>query len=226
MRLIHFIAIAALGLIASMASADIFDLSGVCRSGQPDGVRLQEQMGQVGCVDGVLTAEAGPKDGRVGKAALIVPTGRLGPGAGLRISAEVFFPTDSPMNSIILMDAECKYCGRDDNPGLRLYLRDGRLRVDRAKIGERHAWTNDTAPQVPRGRWVELVWDLGIATGDDGRSDVWLDGVPVLQDTGRTTPEDRAPGDAVDRVQIGVTANSNDSPVSLQMRAIRIETRP
>ena len=185
----------------------------------PGGAGLQEQGGAVSCDGGTVVARAGPRDGRVAKAALIVPFERAPAGSVVTVSARFRFPADSPLDSIHLMDIECKRCGIDGNPGLRLYLRDGRLRVDRAKIDGGHAWTNDAAPRVPRGEWVRIAWRLRL--GEAGRSSVRLGGVRVLDDRGRTVPG-APPADAVDRVQIGITASSNAVPVALEMRDIRV----
>ena len=183
--------------------------------------RAQLQFGTLTCVNGVMTATAGLKqDGRVGKAAAILPFGRLaGRGTTVTARAEVFIPGGAPIDSIHMMDLECKTCGVSGNPGLRLYLRDGRLRIDRAKIGERYAWVNDTAPRLPVDRWVTLEWTLGLSDQPDGWARVTLDGVPVLQATGRTVP--RGPlGHGIDRLQIGVTANSNPTAATVQFRRI------
>lgn len=199
------------------------------------GMRFQEQFGAisvapdpVGARSEVVMAVAGGKrGGQVGKAALILPFAPHGPGASVSVEADIYLPPGSPRDSMHLMDLECKYCGVPGNPGLRLYLRDGRLRIDRKKIDGGHAWANATAPRVPIGRWARLRWELTLGTeARPGRAVVWLDGVEVLRAAGRTLPpvaEDRA---AVDRLQIGVTANSNAEDVAVWLGRVSLELTP
>ena len=212
----------ALSLASGLTGAARADpLAGCLPAVSTQAPRAQLQNGTLTCTDGVMTATAGPKqDGRVGKAAAILPFGRrAGPGTTVTARAEVFIPGGAPIDSIHLMDLECKDCGVLGNPGLRLYLRDGRLRIDRAKIGERHAWVNDTAPRLPVDRWVTVEWTLKLSDHPDGWARVTLDAATVLEATGRTVP--RGPlGHGIDRLQIGVTANSNPTAATVRLRRI------
>lgn len=208
------------------ASADEWRSDGICPGGTlSPKVRLQLQRGTVTCTEeagtAVLRFEADGKTRTVGKAGLIVPFDPRRAGAGIAVSAEVFLPEGTPANSIILMDAECKRCGLPGNPGLRLYLRDGGIRIDRKKIGERHAWAVRNPERIRAETWVRIEWRLRLGDAATGTSEVTLDGAPVLTNSGRTLPP-AGDASAVDRVQIGLTANSNDHPVTLLMRDIRI----
>ncbi|APX89015.1 hypothetical protein BV394_04130 [Brevirhabdus pacifica] len=202
-------------------------------SQRPD-LGVQRQAGEVRRVPDPLGGgrevhrfAAGPKGragkDRVGKAALIVPFATLRPGDHLAVRAEVMIPEGAPRNSVHLMDIECKHCGQRGNPGLRLYLRDGRLRIDRKKIGGRHAWAYDRTPRLAPGRWVEIVWSLRLGLeGDPTLSIVTLDGRTVLRNRGRNLPDlppDRA---GVDRLQIGVTANSNPGEAVVYLRGLEL----
>jgi hypothetical protein len=208
-------------LAPSAAPAGDWTSEGICAGDRlAPGLRLQEQRGRVSCADGVLVFEAGPKTDTVGKAALILPFPPAGRGI-LRVAAEVFLPEGSAADSLILVDAECKRCGLPGNPGLRLYLRDGALRVDRKKIGERHAWAAEDPPRLVPGSWARLEWELVLGGEAEGRSRVRLNGETVLESAGRTLP--RGTPMAVDRVQIGLTANSNPDAQRVLMRAIRVD---
>lgn len=170
----------------------------------------------------VLRARTGPRATRVPKAALIARPAKLAPGATLRVSFDMMVPEGAPLNSIHLVDVECATCGEDHNPGIRLYLRHGRLRIDRAKIGERHAWTNEDAPRLQHGRWHRV--ELAVAIGfESGRAEVRLDGDTVLAARGATIgrPEGgAAPG--ADRVQIGLTASSNAGSATAYFDDVRV----
>jgi hypothetical protein len=162
-----------------------------------------------------LRAHTAARGARVPKAALIARPARLMPGQAVRISFDLMVPAGAPLNSIHLVDLECATCGEAGNPGIRLYLRDARLRIDRSKIGERHAWTNDAAPQLRHGRWHAIVLEVTAGLGTAGRARVLLDGAVVLEERGATIlrpPAGRPPG--ADRVQIGLTASSNAGPAT------------
>lgn len=157
-----------------------------------------------------LLAEAGPKRGRVAKADVVARTRFLPAGTLVTIAFDLRIPAGAPLNSLQLVDVECATCGEGGNPGVRLYLRHGRLRIDRSKIGVRHAWTRADAPRLAADRWHRIVWQLRLGAGEDGAARVTLDGREVLRAAGATLAPLPRPG--ADRVQIGITANSNPVP--------------
>lgn len=218
-------------LAAGQTITERFDGSGALSQRTP--LKQQRQFGDIrqvrdplrGAETGgyVYRFEAGPKRRKVGKAALILPFETLRPGDRLEVRAQIMLPEGAPLNSVHLMDVECKHCGQRGNPGVRLYLRDGRLRVDRKKIGERHAWAFDAASRLPAGRWVEVTWTLQLGlSGDPTLSLVGIDGQAVLRNRGRNLPDVPRPQAGVDRLQIGVTANSNDRAAVVYLRALSL----
>ena len=160
----------------------------------------------------VLRARTAARGERVPKAALIARPAKLLPGATARVAFDLFVPQSAPLNSIHLVDVECATCAEGGNPGVRLYLRHGRLRIDRSKIGIANAWTNDTAPRLRPGRWHRIDLHLTAGLGEQGKAEVRLDGLPVLAARGDTVL--RGPGAGADRVQIGLTASSNPVPAA------------
>ena len=157
-----------------------------------------------------LLAEAGPKaGGQVAKADVVARFARLPAGTRVRVAFDLRLPAGTPRNSLQLVDLECATCGEGGNPGIRLYLRRGRLRVDRSKIGVAHAWTRDDAPQLRAGTWHRIRWDVTL-DAQDGATRVTLDGQEVLAARGATLAQ--LPIEGADRVQIGITANSNPVP--------------
>lgn len=158
-----------------------------------------------------MLATTGPKrGGTVAKADLVARPAMMPAGTHLTVAFDIRIPTGSPRNSLQLVDIECATCGERGNPGVRLYLRHGRLRVDRAKIGIKHAWTRDDAPALTPDRWHRISWQLRLDAGDRGTSRVLLDGREVLSSTGATLAP--LPRIGADRIQIGITANSNPIP--------------
>ena len=145
------------------------------------------------------------------------------------MSGAFYFSKSDQTNSVILMDLECASCGLDTNPGMRLYLRDGRLRVDRSKIGIDVPFYAEQGHQVEPGRWHDVRWRVHLGEGDAGRSDVFLNGQVVASNRGTTlltqTIVSRIANikvrEAVDRFQIGITANSNKTGTSLLLDDVR-----
>ena len=173
----------------------------------------------------VLRARTEARRERVPKAALIARPAKLATGSTARIAFDLMVPEGAPLNSIHLVDLECATCGEAGNPGIRLYLRHGRLRIDRSKIGHRDAWTNDSAAQLRHGQWhrVELLVAFGL--GEQGKVEARLDGKPVLQVRGDTLL--RAGGGAsagADRIQIGLTASSNPGPAIAYFDNLSVNT--
>jgi hypothetical protein len=161
----------------------------------------------------VLRARTDARGSRVPKAALIARPIKLRPGTTVRISFLVMVPQGAPLDSIHLVDLECASCGEAGNPGIRLYLRHGRLRVDRAKIGERSAWTNDTASQLRHKHWHRIALEVAVGFGNAGGVRAYLDGKTVLEPRGDTIIRPQAGAAAgADRIQIGLTASSNTVP--------------
>ena len=167
-----------------------------------------------------LRARAAPKRGPVTKAAVIARTAPIMTGQHVRVTFDLYVPTGTPINSLQLVDLECATCGEGGNPGIRLYLRRGRLRIDRSKIGIARAWMDDSAPVLAAQRWYRI--GLEVLVGERGSARVTLNGRQVLAGEGATV----LPGaDHVDRVQIGVTANSNAMPATLLIDDVAIVAR-
>jgi len=208
--------------------ADTFD-NGLCAgSGEcpwyfqqrVDGeVRAEPVAGRSGMA---LHALAGPKRGEtVAKAALVARIAPAGQGSMIRVSFDMMVPHGRPGNSLQLVDLECADCGWSHNPGVRLYLRHGRLRIDRSKIDVARAWMNDAGPQMEHGRWHHVTYEMHVSAGDDGRARAFLDGQEVVGGTGRTMMTTRM--EWVDRVQVGLTANSNPEPAELWIDNVKID---
>lgn len=171
----------------------------------------------------VLRARAGARRERVPKAALVGRPAKIAPGSRLEVALDVMVPAGTPLNSIHLIDVECATCGGSTNPGIRVYLRHGRLRIDRVKIGEKDAWTNENAPKLSAGTWHRVRAVVVPGRGRQGRAQVYLDGAKVLDAIGSTIVETRAVRSAgADRVQIGITANSNPRAVTAYFDNVEI----
>lgn len=173
----------------------------------------------------VLIAKAGPKQGStVAKADIVARIAPAVAGSVVSVGFDLYVPPGQPLNSIQLVDLECADCGEAGNPGVRLYLRHGRLRIDRSKIGHQHAWVNDAGPQLATGRWHRIAFNMRVAADESGEASATLDGAPAVNGTGATIMD--LPRKWVDRVQIGITANSNAVPASMMFDNIDITITP
>lgn len=203
--------------------------------------RMQMQRGEVTLSTDPLNAanrvaymSAGRKQGaQVGKADLILAYTPLGAGRVIEMGGRFFFPHGTPLDSLILMDLECASCGIDTNPGIRLYLRDGRLRVDRSKIGIEDAFLPVNPLRMRTGVWHDIRWEVTLGADRAGRSRVFVDGNPVMDARGTTLLTQKiisqiAPvrvREQVDRFQVGLTANSNSRAQSLYLDDVSICVR-
>lgn len=167
-----------------------------------------------------LLARAQPKTSGVAKADVVARLTPLPPGTRVTVAFDLRVPAGTPLDSLQLVDLECAACGEAGNPGIRLYLRRGRLRIDRSKIGIEHAWTRDDAQTLSHDRWHRITWQVRLGAGDDGQTRVTLDGNEVLAARGATLAS--LPRLAVDRVQIGITANSNRVPATAWFDNVRV----
>jgi len=172
----------------------------------------------------VLRAMAAAKRDRVTKADLVARTAPMTEGTAVSIAFDLYVPKATPLNSIQLVDLECATCGEGGNPGIRLYLRNGRLRIDRSKIGIADAWVRDDAPTLTHDRWHHIGLTVRIGADHDGGARVLLDGEEVLAARGATIM--KLLRRHIDRVQIGATANSNPVPVTLYFDNVSVSAAP
>ncbi len=150
-------------------------------------------------------------------------------GGTIVLEMDFMIPDGSPVHEIYLADFESANANTGTHPGVRVYLHEGMLRVDRGKIGE-DMWYGQNEP-IQTGQWytqrIELV------AGDDGAGSVriFLDGELVLDAAGSTVLTQEVAqqygwsleGGELDRVQVGLTANNGSSEASLATRDISVE---
>ncbi len=176
---------------------------------------------------------AGNKSFKVGKAALIKKVDPITHGDELTVTARFYFPSESPLDSVILIDKECSICGLDTNPGMRLYVRDARLRLDPSKIGYKESINQNVEHKLELDRWHTVVWRSVLGTGSKGIDQVFVDGVMVIdsQHTNVITQEIAdaynlmLTGEYIDTVQIGITANSNSKTTELLVDDVLIQVK-
>lgn len=148
----------------------------------------------------------------------------------INVSFDLKIPSGSPDNSIILADFESTASGIGANPGVRVYLRDGYLRVDRSKIGESEPWYSDQDGPINIDDWNAIEITMIPGANGEGLFEIRLNGQLILSETGNNVLSDEWKASVgledlyspVDRVQVGLTANSNTVTASVEMRDLEI----
>lgn len=192
--------------------------------------QLQNGAMEVSTSGEVFLHTAGPAGRTLGKSALSTRLEPVAETATIIVEMDFLIPEGAPTTSIMLADFESASTGLGTNPGVRVYLRDGQLRVDRTKIGEEATWYSAQKVPIEAGDWSSLRIELEPGGGTDGAMRIWLDGVLVLDEIGSTVLTQAAldpygltlSGGEIDRVQLGLTANSNDTEAQVATRDIVI----
>jgi len=164
----------------------------------------------------------------VGKACLVFPFATPSvEGDVCSVVAEFKIPQFSG-GRISLLDLECKYCGYSEQPGIRLFLNsDGSVFLDRAKLGFLTSPFKQTSlPLFPFDTWTKLKVKVVMGKGSAGVAKVFINGSKVLEASGTTMPDQNVAdefgvtltNEQYDRWQVGITANSCPTPVTLKCR--------
>lgn len=174
---------------------------------------------------------AGPKQSTLGKAASIHRFDPLANADTLVLSTDFMIPVGSPVDSIMIADFESANASVGTNPGIRISLRDGFIRVDRTKIGEPDIWYAAQSDAIESGQWYDLKVEFNPGVGSGGGIRIFLDGELILDQVGTTVITQDAlagtgvtlTGGSIDRVQVGITANSTNKPASIALRDLSID---
>jgi hypothetical protein len=165
---------------------------------------------------------AAPKTDRVGKAYVTKNFPAVTRGEVVEAQARYLIENIPETGSIYLMDFECRYCGPKGKAGIRLLLNNGRLRVNRTKLGLGQDFVSTVPRAVPAGKPFTLAVRL-LLGGEDGETTVLVDNQPVLHAVGINMPLRKVAAqqglelkqEQLDYVQFGVTANSTPDTVRL-----------
>jgi hypothetical protein len=101
-------------------------------------------------------------------------------------------PQDFPIVNNRLVIAQCKQSDVEGSPLIGQRFRAGYHYLTIRPPG---ASGNDDIrplPEIRLGRWVDMVYHLRYSYGDDGRIEVWMDGVRVVDYTGPTASKSAA----------------------------------
>lgn len=149
-------------------------------------------------------------------------------GETVRMRAWYFIEGSQSLEWLFLMDLE-EQTAVGAGPGMRLALVNDRLRVE-YKFNEKDI-TQPVGQEVsfPRDQWVELVWEIKLSQKNKGAVRLWQDGQLIIdsQDN-RTLPKDllyfqQGTKGMYSSFEIGITANSKDSDLTIWVDDIQIE---
>lgn len=149
-------------------------------------------------------------------------------GETVRLSAWYFIDGASSLEWLFLMDLE-EQTAIGAGPGMRLALVDNKLRVE-YKFNENDI-TQQSGQEInfPRNQWVELVWEVKLSQKNKGTVRLWQNGQLIIDSKqNRTLPKDllyfqQGTKGMYSSCEIGITANSKDSDLTLWVDDVKFE---
>ena len=149
-------------------------------------------------------------------------------GETVRLSAWYFIDGSSSLEWLFLMDLE-EQTAIGAGPGMRLALVDNKLRVE-YKFNEKDV-TQLTGQEIdfPRNQWVEVVWEVKLSQKNKGAVRLWQNGQLIIDSKqNRTLPKDllyfqQGTKGIYSSCEIGITANSKDSDLTLWVDDVKFE---
>lgn len=117
-----------------------------------------------------------------------------------------------------IIDFECSHAS--DSPGVRLLLNSSLVPRLESKFFHKPSFAASSS--IAADQWVHIELEVGLHESS-GEIRLRVDGTLLINATGQTLP---VPSMAYDRVQIGVTANSEATAVLLYVDELKVWTRP
>lgn len=201
-------------------TTDAWDLTTVWGAGQISVVDMGPPQGFA------LRANVAAKTGDVpGKSYVTHEIDNVYAGDRITVTMSVYVPSwPAAAGDFYLLDFECRDCGLEDPPGLRLRLNSvGYMEFDLSKLGIVSTYGPTVASELPRDQWVELRVELELGGSETGRTRLWIDGTPAIDEVGENLPQ-LAIAELIDveltaerytYVQFGGTANGRATPVTV-----------
>jgi len=167
-------------------------------------------------------------EGAVSKASIVKQHMAFWEGETVRLSAWYYLADTLPHQWLFLMDLE-EQTAIGAGPGMRLALVDNKLRVEH-KFNEKDILqTAIPAKPFPRSQWVHLVWEVTLSKSHSGQVRLFQDHELIIDVSGRKTlPTDllyfqQGTKGQYSNLEIGITANSSDSPCLLYVDDVVFE---
>lgn len=205
---------------------DLSDWDYVGRWGSASDVAVK--IGSTG--EQVLEFRADGKTNRVGKAYVTKEFPAVTRGQIVEAQA-TYITLDQPTDgALYLMDFECRHCGHAKKAGIRVLLRNGRLSVNRSKLGMRQDFFSEAADRISAGEPFTLTVRL-LLGAEDGETTVLVNGQAVVKASGINMPLQEIAKqfgvsleqEQFDYVQFGITANSSSKKARLLVSNVAIQ---
>ena len=168
----------------------------------------------------------------VGKSALSTQIAPISASDQKTVVVEFGFliPDGGQLSSIMIADLESSSANVGTNPGVRINMQDGFLRVDRSKLGVEEPWYTQQTEPIQTGQWNDIEIRMVPGLGQDGVLEIYLNSELILRESGDNILSSEVmaqfgitePDTQLDRVQVGLTANSNEVATSIAIRDLEI----
>lgn len=148
----------------------------------------------------------------------------------VKMSTWYFIEGTSSLEWLFLMDIE-EQTAIGAGPGMRLALVNNQLRVE-YKFNEKDI-TQSAGKEIdfPRNKWVQIEWEINLSKNKTGTVKLWQDGKLIIDSKNNTTlPTDflyfqQGTKGMYSSFEIGITANSKNSDLTLWVDDVGIEKR-
>lgn len=142
---------------------------------------------------------------------------------------EFYIPAGTTTERIYIADFESINANTGKAPGTRVFIENGRIGIDRGKVGYEDIWYATHAP-IDQEQWYSLRVELVPAAGSDGHIRVILDGQTVFEGSGSMILTQSIVdqygftlvGGEIDRVQLGLTANDSNEDAAIATRNMSV----
>lgn len=185
----------------------------------------------------VVRFSAAPRSGGTVSKSSVLHQGFTAPeGSTLVVELDVFVEGSSA-KGLFLADIECRSCWPErslisnKSPGIRLFVHNnGRLGLDRGKLGMRGSALLGQGPAFPTNQWAKIRWRMQVSSSDQAYTEILVNGVPHLQTRGATLMNDRIfrrngirlQRFLYDYVEFGITANESGGNRALRLGDVKI----
>lgn len=164
----------------------------------------------------------------VSKSSIVKQNMAFWEGETIRMSAWYFIEGTNSLEWLFLMDLE-EQTAIGAGPGMRLALVNNNLRVE-YKINEKDiVQVSGQEINFPRDQWVEVVWEVKLSQKNKGSVRLWQDGQLILDTKNkRTLAKDflyfqQGTKGMYSSCEVGITANSKDSNLTLWIDDVKFE---
>lgn len=149
-------------------------------------------------------------------------------GETVRLSASYFIEDTKSLEWLFLMDLE-EQTAIGAGPGMRLAMVNNKLRVEHKYNEDDILQAEGSEIDFPRNQWVDLIWEVKLSQKNKGTVRLWQDGQLLIDSKdNKTLPTDilysqQGTKGMYSSCEIGITANSKDSNLTMWIDDVKFE---